>query len=97
MASAYNQNFENVQNLLGSLVLDEEEGIRYSAGELENQQNIADVMCHILRSCQRFLTSADTSSDVIYRLIVSYPSFSYIVTFDNKKKMIYIAKVGLCD
>ncbi|KAI6655880.1 Ragulator complex protein LAMTOR4-like [Oopsacas minuta] len=99
MASfGYNQNLENVQHLLGSIVLDEDEGIKSSTGDLENQQKVADIMDKVLRSCQQFISSINSDkSDVINRVIVNYQSYSYIVSYDYKKKLIYIVKTASID
>ena len=98
MASVYNQNFENVQNLLGSIVFDEEEGIKASSGELEHNQKVAEVMTQVMRECQQFVSSINLDkSDFINRIHVHYQSFSYIISYDCKKKLIYIVKTGKTD
>ena len=98
MASFYSHNFENVQNLLGSIVFDDEEGIKTSSGELENQQKVVDTMTQVLKVCQQFVSSINMDkSDVIHRVIVKYKSFSYIMSYDCKKKLICIVKTGKTD
>lgn len=96
MASSYSQGFENVQNLLGSIVLDEEEGMKSSSGDLEGKNNIASIMDHVLMTCQKFVSSIAEKSDVT-RVIITYQTCSYIVNYENKKRLIYIVKTGSID
>ena len=97
-SSVYNHNFENVQNILGSIVFDEEEGIKASSGELENQQKFVDIMTQVLKLCQQFVSSINMDkSDIIHRIIINYKSFSYIISYDCKKKLVCIVKTGKID
>ena len=94
MASSFSQGFENVQNVLGSIVLDEEEGIKSSSGDLEGQNHIANIMDHVLMTCQKFVSSINTEKSDITRIVITYQSCSYIVNYENKKRLIYIVKTG---
>ena len=97
MASSFSQGFENVQNLLGSIVLDEEEGIKCSSGDLEGKNHIANIMDNVLMTCQKFVSSIDAEKSDIARIIITYQSCSYIVNYENKKRLIYIVKTGSID
>ncbi|CAD5117323.1 DgyrCDS6109 [Dimorphilus gyrociliatus] len=78
------QGLEGVKNSLGHLVIDEDGAVQHSSGELENDENSANIFMDIVK------IALSTADKTFKRLCIVWCDVSYVITISNYK--IYVVK-----
>lgn len=82
-----NLGLEKIPDSLGHLILNEDGAVMASAGDLENEEKLADALMNLVRTGLRVVEQQDSSSN-FKRLSVVWADFLYVLTISNHRVVV---------
>ncbi|CAM1296391.1 Uncharacterised protein g1548 [Pycnogonum litorale] len=76
---------EKVPDQLGYLVITDDGAVSASGGDLQNDENTASVMYHMVKSADKSSLLSSNNNESFKRLSIYYEDYMYSVCLSNRK------------